>query len=264
MLVLKESMQLQSRPSRREWILAALYALILVYLNAYICRDLVRNPTAFMASMHGFWIALAKRAEISWFRPTWWPYWDAGIPFEFTYAPLVPALTAAGAALSGVSHVMAFQSVTALVYCLGPLTLFVMAWMLTRSPGASFLAALMYSLTASTQLIVPDERFDLYSGRVGRYAACARARPIAFGDLVPGALAREAPMAVLHPDRRDDRVDGVRQRVRSHRNGNGGVVRAVCASACRLAAQPGANGCYGSRRIRHCISLSSTIDVRFD
>jgi hypothetical protein len=155
-----EQVKTDFQPSRREWILAAFYALVIVYLNAYICRDLVRNPTAFMGSMHGFWIALAKRAGSSWFQPTWWPYWDGGIPFEFTYAPLVPALTAAWAALSGVSHLIAFQSITAVVYCLGPLTLFVMAWLLTRAPGASFLAAVLYSLTAPTQLLLPDEHFS--------------------------------------------------------------------------------------------------------
>ena len=64
-------------------------------MNVYICRELFFNQTAKMNSMHGFWMAIARLAEGSWFRATWWPFWDCGIPFEFTYAPLVPGLTAA-------------------------------------------------------------------------------------------------------------------------------------------------------------------------
>ena len=102
---------------RSEAFLASVYALALVWLNAYVCRDLFSGSTAYMNSMHGFWIALARRAGASWFQATWWPYWDAGNPFECTYAPLVPGLAAALAALRGVPHAIAFQSVTGLFSC---------------------------------------------------------------------------------------------------------------------------------------------------
>jgi hypothetical protein len=144
---------------RREWVRAAIYAIVVVWLNAYICRELFYMPAAHMNSMQGFWIALAERAGGSWFHPTWWPYWDNGIPFEFTYAPLVPALTAIVAAIRGVSHLLAFQTVSGIVYCLVPLTLFVGAWRLTRAAGYSFAAAVMYSLTSPTQILVPDDTF---------------------------------------------------------------------------------------------------------
>jgi hypothetical protein len=64
--------------------------------------------------------------------------------------------------MRGVTHELAFQSITGFVYCLAPLSLFVMAWLLTRAPGYSFLAALLYSLTAPTQLIVPDSDFAFH------------------------------------------------------------------------------------------------------
>jgi hypothetical protein len=149
--------------SRWELLCAATYALALLWINAYVCRDLWINPTARMNSMHGFWIALAKRAGSSWFYPTWWPYWDCGIPFEFTYMPLVPGLTAAWAALRGIPHALAFQCVTALAYCMAPVTLFLMAWLMTRAPGYSFVAGLVYSLTTPTQLLVPDGAFSFKS-----------------------------------------------------------------------------------------------------
>jgi hypothetical protein len=145
----------------RELSYGVVYALVLLWINAYICRELFVNQTAKMNSMHGFWMAVARLADGSWFHATWWPYWDCGIPFEFTYAPLVPAMTAAWAALRGVPHALAFNSVTGVFYCLLPVNLFLMAWLLTRAPGYSFLAGLFYSLTAPTELVLPDSNFAL-------------------------------------------------------------------------------------------------------
>jgi len=145
---------------RREWLSALAYALALAWINTYICRDLFRNPTAYMNSMHGFWIALAKQAGNNWLRLNWWPYWACGLPFQFTYAPLIPILIAVWAAVTGVSHILALQSIAGVVYCLIPLTLFAMAWLLMRSPGYAFAAALCYSLLSPTQLITPDAAFS--------------------------------------------------------------------------------------------------------
>ena len=77
--------------SRGELLQGFAYMAILVWMNAYICRDWFTTQTAYMNSMHGFWTALARMAEGGWWHARWWPYWDAGIPFEFTYSPLVPA-----------------------------------------------------------------------------------------------------------------------------------------------------------------------------
>ena len=82
------------------------------------------------------------------------------MPFEFTYAPLVPAVTRAWAAFSGIPHALALQSITAVVSCLVPVTLFVMCWLLTRAPAYALAAALVYSLTAPTQLLAPDAEFS--------------------------------------------------------------------------------------------------------
>jgi hypothetical protein len=144
----------------REFFAAIFCVLALVCINAYICRELFRNPTAFMNSMHGFWVALARSGGHSWFQPSWWPYWDCGMPFEFTYAPLIPAATRTWAAFSGMPHALALQSITGLVYCLIPVTLFVVCWRLTRAPAYALVAALVYSLAAPTQLLAPDADFS--------------------------------------------------------------------------------------------------------
>jgi hypothetical protein len=145
----------------REISSVVVYTLILAWINVYICRDLFSVQSAPMNSMHGFWAALARHGGDSWFHSTWWPFWDSGIPSEFTYAPLIPALISAWSAVRGITPDLAFQCIAGVVYCLGPVSLFVMAWRLTRSAGYSFLAAVSYSLTSPTQLIVPDDRFSL-------------------------------------------------------------------------------------------------------
>ena len=145
----------------RQIFTTVIYAVILVWINLYICHELFSVQTAPMNSMHGFWAALAKRGGASWLHSAWWADWDAGIPFEFTYAPLIPWLISAWSAIGGITHDLAFQSVTGVVYCLAPLSLFVLAWGITRAPGWSFLAALFYSLTSPTQLIVPDAEFSV-------------------------------------------------------------------------------------------------------
>lgn len=178
---------------RPESLRAAAYALILLGVNVYICRELFFAQTAYMNSMHGFWIAIAERAGNSWFHPTWWPYWDSGIPFEFTYSPLVPALIAVWSALGHIPAALALQSITGAVYCLGPLTLFLMAWLLTRAPGYSFAAALFYSLTAPTQLLVPDAKFAIRN-----FWDARRLFVIAVWDDTPHLLAVALlPLAIL-------------------------------------------------------------------
>ena len=102
---------------------------------------------------------MARLAGNSWFHPSWWPYWGAGMPFEFTYQPLIPALTALWSSLGGISLALALQRMSGVVYCLAPLTLFLMAWLLTRAPGYSFLAGLFFSLISPTQLLAIDPGF---------------------------------------------------------------------------------------------------------
>jgi hypothetical protein len=131
----------------------AAYAVAVVWLNAYVCRWWFFHPTAHMATLYGYWTALARSGAWSW-HPQWWRYWDLGIPFEFTSPPLVPAMAAAfGGGLLSV------QAVSAVFYCAAPLALFLAAWMLTRSPDASFVAAIAYSLFSPAQFIVPEGPF---------------------------------------------------------------------------------------------------------
>jgi hypothetical protein len=147
--------------AKNAWVVSV-YGVTLAWMNIYICRELFRvEYTGHMNSMQGFWIALARIAGQHWVWPTWWPYWDSGMAFEYTYAPLLPGVTAAYAGLTGVSHASAFNVISGFVYCLTPLTLFVMAWVLTKSPGYSFAAGCIYSLTSPTAILAPDQHISL-------------------------------------------------------------------------------------------------------
>jgi hypothetical protein len=195
-LEFEPSQQRRSRETSigwREAFFAAACAIALAWMNLYISRDLIFAQTAPMASMHGFWAAIARWAGGSWFGPEWWPYWDCGIPFEFTYAPAVPALTALIAAIFHLTHNLAFQSVTVLAYCLAPVTLFLMAWLWTRSPGYSFLAGLFYSLTGPTRILVPD---DVFLWRI--FGDARRFYLVSVWDETPHVLALGfLPLAIL-------------------------------------------------------------------
>ncbi len=167
--------------------------MILLGINLYICRGLFTKQTAVMNSMHGFWAAIAQRADGSWLHPTWWPFWDGGIPFEFTYSPLVPALTGLASALFHISSVFAVQYVTAVAYCLVPLSLFLMASLMTRAVGYSFLASLFYSLTSPTQPLIAD-----YAGAPRSLWGARRLFMLVIWDDTPHALALVFfPLAVL-------------------------------------------------------------------
>ena len=103
---------------------------------------------------------MARLAGEHWYRPSWWPYFDGGIPFEHIYMPLTPAFTALYANIAGCSVARAFNAITGLAYCLGPMAIFAMACVMTRSPGYSFWAALLYSLTSTAGALIPDPKFN--------------------------------------------------------------------------------------------------------
>lgn len=83
------------------------------------------------------------------------------MPFEFTYAPLVPGLTSLIASVRGIPGLGALHNIMGAVYALGPVLLFVGLWRLTRSPWPSFAAAIVYSLLSPALLFAPNQGFSL-------------------------------------------------------------------------------------------------------
>ena len=141
----------------RDW--AAAFALLL--LNVAIAGRLFRvEYSANLASNEGEFIAIARGVASHMGDLGWWRQWDCGIPFQNTYLPLLHVLVGLFSRLSGHSPALAFHQVTAALLCLGPVFLYAMARVLTGRPGASFLAAAVYSLVSPCALI-PAIRTDL-------------------------------------------------------------------------------------------------------
>src|SRR3954469_6496259 len=113
-------------PARRFAVPVA-YLALLAAINFYLCRGLFfAEFTGHTNSIQGLWISMARLAGEHWIRPAWWPYQDAGVPFEHTYMPLVPAASAVLGKAAHVSPARGFFSVMGLVLCLGPATLFLL------------------------------------------------------------------------------------------------------------------------------------------
>lgn len=137
-------------------------AAALFLINAYIVRELFSTEyTVQMGSIEAAFIAIARYAMENWRDLTWFPLWYGGIPYQNTYPPLLHLTVAATAKLFGASPALSYHAVTAAMYCLGPVTLFWLAWKLSRSRAYSFAAALLYSVFSPSALLVSAIRHDM-------------------------------------------------------------------------------------------------------
>ena len=104
-------------------------------------------------------MALARLGDFRWWHASWWPWWGAGAPLEYTYAPLVPMLIRFVAAMPHGSIPLAFDQLSGAVYCLVPLVMYMTSWKVSGSAGYSFVAAAMCSLLSPVLWMIPDGQF---------------------------------------------------------------------------------------------------------
>jgi hypothetical protein len=136
--------------------------LLLFAINWYVAGKLAAvEYLDAMQSIEGAFIAVSRFAAENWRDLGWFPWWYAGIPAQNAYFPLLPIITAAFSGLTGSSPALSFHAVCAFLYCLGPVTLFWMAFRLSGMPGPSFVAGLLYSITSPSALLIPAIRQDL-------------------------------------------------------------------------------------------------------
>ncbi len=137
------------------------YALTLLGLNVYVAhRILTLEYSAHLESNEGTFMSIARGMAAHPADLTWWPLWNAGIPFENTYLPLLPAIVALFSRLTGCSIPLCFHAVSGIFYCLQPVTLFFFAAIVSRRVGYSFIGSLLYSLTSPAALIFRAVRWD--------------------------------------------------------------------------------------------------------
>ena len=147
---------------RTEKLKTASLAAILLAVNCHVVRDLF--SVGFinqMASIDGAHIAIPRYLSEHWRDLGWFPLWYGGMPYQNTYPPLLRILVALAINLTGASPVVAYHAVTATLYALGPVTLFWLAWRLSRSRAFSFGAAMLYSLFSPSALLGPSILKDL-------------------------------------------------------------------------------------------------------
>ncbi len=135
-------------------------AIVLLAVNVSIAWRLFSTEfTQHMNSNEGTFMAISRFLIADWPHTEWFPLWLNGIPFENTYSPLLQVVDALLAHTLHVSTALAFHAVGAFFYCLGPVCLFWLAWRMSGALYASFLAALLYSLT-SPSVVFPLIRVD--------------------------------------------------------------------------------------------------------
>ncbi|HEY1338807.1 MAG TPA: hypothetical protein VGF59_14930 [Bryobacteraceae bacterium] len=137
---------------------------MLAALNVWIAWRLFGiEYTPHFNSVEGFFIGLDRYLSRHWGDFSWFPLWHCGMPFSDTYVPLLHLVVAAIAAVGRVSAARAYHIATGAAYCLGPVTLYLMALRLGASRGAAFVGGLAYSLFSPSAVLIPEFAKDLGS-----------------------------------------------------------------------------------------------------
>jgi hypothetical protein len=128
--------------------------LVLLLLNICLAARLFHlEYSANLWSNEGEFIAIARGVALHLGDLKWWPEWACGLPFQSTYLPLLHVLAGLLSRVSGHSPALAFHQTGAAFLCVGPVFVYFMARGVTRLPGASFFAAMAYSLVSPCALI---------------------------------------------------------------------------------------------------------------
>ena len=139
-------------------------AAVLLAVNCYVVYDLFRAGfIAQMGSIEAAYIGIARYLCQNWRDLGWFPLWYDGVPYQNTYPPLMHFLVAITSTLTGAQPVVAYHFVAAAFYAFGPVTLFWLAWRLSRSRAFSFGAAMFYSLVSPSALFGADILLDIQS-----------------------------------------------------------------------------------------------------
>ena len=165
----------------------------LLGVNWFVCRELFTVEfLRHMSSIEGAFISISRYSMESWPDLTWWPLWFAGMPYVNTYQPGLHLSVAAVAEVLELSPALAYHAVTAVFYCLGPVTLFWMGYRLSGLRAYSFSAALLYSLLSPSAFLIPAIKDDIgglfYARRLYNLVVYGKGPHIAAMALLPIAI----------------------------------------------------------------------------
>lgn len=187
--------QVQSKPNLRLDlpICAGLLVLNLVVAG----RLLYTEYLVHYGSIEPIFFAIARYLQAHWQNPGWYSLWSTGMPFEYTYQPLLHYLTAFTSWASGWSIPRAFHFVFAIGYAFGPITLYFLVLRLGKRRDAALLTGLLYSLWSPSLVLVWQIARD-----VGTYFGARRLHTAAaYGDSPHVFGLTFLPLALLAIDR---------------------------------------------------------------
>ncbi|MBX9602871.1 MAG: hypothetical protein K2X35_17840 [Bryobacteraceae bacterium] len=137
-------------------------ALLLFLVNAYVCRELFTTEWLDqMGSIEGAYIAIARYAAANFPDLTWFPPWYGGVPYQNTYPPLLHAIVALVSWAGGISPALAYHAVIAFFFCAGPAAVYWLAWRLSQSAPAAFLAGVFYTAISPSAFLMEAIRRDM-------------------------------------------------------------------------------------------------------
>jgi hypothetical protein len=148
----------QARMGRWSPLLAALS---IFALNAWICRELFGvRFSRHMESIEGGYMTISRWAMAHWSDLSWFPFWFGGMPFRSVYQPGLHLSVAALATVARLTPERAYHVLTAIAYCAGPFTLFVLCYGLTKRWIFASISGLLYSLVSPVWLLSAAIRSD--------------------------------------------------------------------------------------------------------
>ena len=174
-------------------------------VNAFVTPRLFHSDyIAQMPSIEGAFVGLARYIRDHFPTLSWMPLWYGGIPFPDSYPPLLHTLVAAVSGLGRIDIGLAYHAVTAMLYSLGPVTLYWAARRMGAGRLPAFLACLGYSLLSPSIWLGSELRHDIGGWFApcrldamvrwgeGPHIASLTLLPVAFG-LMHTALQRRRP-----------------------------------------------------------------------
>ena len=185
---------------------AAFHVTVLFAVSAFVCRELFATEYLGMGSIEGAYVGLSRYILEHFLDYDWFPLWYGGIPFENAYPPLLPFSTAFLSWLSGFSVAWSQHVVWATAYCLGPVTLYLLAYHFTRDRVSSFVAGLIYALFSPAALLLPTVAAD-----VGSLWGARRLQSLlAYGAGPHVAAMTLLPLALIALDRTIEKLTSAR------------------------------------------------------
>jgi hypothetical protein len=161
--------------------------------NIYICRELFRTEyLQFMMSIECTHLTVIRWMAGHFGELGWFPLWYGGTPFHMTYPPLSHSVAALGVNLFDISPASSYHAVSAAFYCLGAVTLYWFAKVLSGRDWVGLLAGVFYSVLSPSAFLMADVAKDIdfnYAGRrLQAVVAYGEGPHIAALTLIPLAL----------------------------------------------------------------------------